>query len=277
MRKLLSANFSRLWKDKAFWITLTAVFLLSLADAFAGAQSAASMAQNGFTVTTEEYFFRQVPFLGIICGVFTALFLGTENNDGTIRNKLIVGHTRLHIYLANLMVTLAAGLLFLTAGFLGELPAFLLIAPFSFGFTGFVTYLLIAAGFTAAFCALFTLIAVLLDTKASALVLTLVVWLVLLISASALDDRLREPETQSGAVLIDGQIQILDPEPNPLYLSGTARIVCECLRDFLPTGQAIQMANTDIAHPLRQLLFSLLLTVILTLWGLAAFRRKNIR
>lgn len=279
MRKLLSANFARLWKDKSFWITLAAVFALSLVSILQNAQSAAALLKNGVAnaLDLERYYFNQVPFIGVICAVFTALFLGTEYDCGAMRNKLIVGHSRRFVYLANLTVSAAAGLLFLAAGVLGGLPGLFLIGPFSFGLTGFLEYLLVAVGFTVAFCALFTLTASLMDTKTSALLLSLFVWLAILIAASGLDDRLAEPEFQSGSMLVDGRLQILDPERNPLYLSGTARTVCACLLDLLPTGQAIRMSHAELTDPLRPFLFSILLAVLLTLLGTAAFRRKNIR
>ncbi|MGY3662454.1 MAG: hypothetical protein ACXAHE_00930 [Roseburia sp. 1XD42-69] len=50
------------------------------------------------------------------------MFLGTDYSDGTIRNKLTVGHTRTNIYLANLIVTFAAGLLIMCVWFIGTYP-----------------------------------------------------------------------------------------------------------------------------------------------------------
>ena len=42
--------------------------------------------------------------MGLVAAVFISLFVGSEYSDGTIRNKLVVGHSRMRIYLANLIV-----------------------------------------------------------------------------------------------------------------------------------------------------------------------------
>ena len=49
-------------------------------------------------------------FIGIVLSTFCGLFLGIEYGDGTIRNKVVVGHKRSSIYLANLITCIAAGL-----------------------------------------------------------------------------------------------------------------------------------------------------------------------
>ena len=38
-------------------------------------------------------------FIGIILAVFCSLFIGTEHNDGTIRNKIIVGHEKSKLFI----------------------------------------------------------------------------------------------------------------------------------------------------------------------------------
>ena len=50
---------------------------------------------------------------------FVSLFVGTEYSDGTIRNKMIIGHTRSRIYLSNLIVCSIAGLVFCTCYLIG--------------------------------------------------------------------------------------------------------------------------------------------------------------
>ena len=103
MRKLLSANFARLGKDKVFWITAVAVFISSLVTIFNSSGSADLMISSGYPVTLDDYFFNHAPMMGLYYAVFISLFLGTEYSDGTIRNKLAVGHRRLDVYLANYM------------------------------------------------------------------------------------------------------------------------------------------------------------------------------
>lgn len=277
MRKLLSANFARLKKNKAFWFTIAVVFLLSFISILNGARSAKVMVENDFVVTLENYYFNQAPFMGLFSLIFVSLFLGTEYSDGTIRNKLMVGHTRENIYLSNFIVCFTANIVFVAVWLIGGIPGFFLIEPISMGLGGYLIHFCIILGFTASFAALFTLIGSLSSNKALTVIFSLIVWLILLFSASAFYDRLCSPETLGGMAYIDCEFKMIDPTPNPLYLTGIVRLICECILDFLPTGQSILLADMVIEHPVRQIIFSVLFTVMALTIGSMAFRRKDIK
>ena len=61
------------------------------------------MKQSGYINNLDNGFFARALFIGIILAVFCSLFIGTEHNDGTIRNKIIVGQKRETIYLSNMV------------------------------------------------------------------------------------------------------------------------------------------------------------------------------
>ena len=108
MNKLLWANWARLRRYKAFWLALAGVFLVSLLSIWSGSRAAQQLAQSGFVRTLDSYYFALATFLGGLYAVFFSLFLSAEFSDGTVRNKLVVGHSRVHIYLADYLVCLAA-------------------------------------------------------------------------------------------------------------------------------------------------------------------------
>lgn len=54
----------------------------------------------GQTVVLDSNIFSHILLVPIVFSVFCSLFIGTEYSDGTIRNKIVVGHTRRAIYLA---------------------------------------------------------------------------------------------------------------------------------------------------------------------------------
>ena len=102
MRKLLSVNFSRLWKDKIFWLCMGAMLIYSVVYMLNGSRQAAiSLSEYNYSI--DKYYFHFALAIGAFCSLFSSMFLGTEYSDGTIRNKIIVGHTRTSIYLANLI------------------------------------------------------------------------------------------------------------------------------------------------------------------------------
>ena len=175
MSKLLSANWTRLRMCRAVWISLAAVFLLSVLVMWNNARSVQEMVESGFIRTLDSCYFAMAPSLGALFAVFISLFLGAEFADGAVRNKLIVGHSRSRVYLAGYFVCLGTCLALAAAWFLGGLPGLLWIGPFSMGPGEILAYLLVAAGVTASFAALFTMVGVLSCNKALTVVLSLAV------------------------------------------------------------------------------------------------------
>ena len=57
MNKLLSANFSRLWRSKAFRIGTAAIFIISIVSIYSSAQSAKTQAEYGYIHSIDDYYF----------------------------------------------------------------------------------------------------------------------------------------------------------------------------------------------------------------------------
>ena len=277
MPKLLSANLARLWKNKFFWICLAVSFAIPASIVLSACLQAARNPDVIYAL--DRYYLQSLPFLGFFVALFTSMFLGTEYSDGTIRNKLIVGHDRVSLYLANWLTCCGASLLFLAAA---------LIAPFvgapKLGFFQITTearywvviYLVIIF-FTIALSAIFTLVAMNVSNKASAVVAASFLFFVMLIGASVIYNALCEPEMVSGIVLVDGKMQMGEPTPNPQYIGGTLRKVYEILLDILPTGQAILLTDEGLTYPLRKIIFSILLAGISVFGGILFFQKKNLK
>ena len=91
MTKLLSANFLRLKKNKVFWGGL---ILMAAWGIFVPVKLHMDAIEMNYADRVEDGFFACAMFIGIFIAVFCSLFLGTEYNDGTMRNKIIVGGKR---------------------------------------------------------------------------------------------------------------------------------------------------------------------------------------
>ena len=98
MSRLFVSTFFRMLKKIVFWILLICMFAYGVYSA----SNAASEANGGFAL--DGCFFDFAPFMGLVAAILTSMFIGSEYSDGTIRNKLVVGHSRMRIYLANLIV-----------------------------------------------------------------------------------------------------------------------------------------------------------------------------
>lgn len=273
MTELLHANIFRLRRDRTFQLCIAAVLALSAGMMVIwGREHLARSFGDGL----EYYYFRVTPFLGLFQSVFGGLFLNTEYSEGTVRNKLSVGHTRRDVYLAHFFTVLLASMLMLLAWAVGSCAGIPFVGTWRIGFGKLALYILLTVAFTTVFAALVTFIGVLCTGRA-ATVAAVLVYFALLLATIKVYNALSEPEFVSGiSMTIDG-MQMSQPEPNPNYLTGTVRAVYEFLMDLLPIGQAVQVQSLEQAHPVRALVCDAVETLALTLGGLALFRKKDLK
>ena len=277
MRNLLSANFSRLWKNKLFYFALGCMLLLSIVGMFNGCRQASMDAMSEYTYHLEDFYFNLAPLVGLFSAVFIGLFLGTEYSDGTLRNKLIVGHTRLDIYLANFLTCTAASLLFVAAWLIGGLVGVPTLGLWQMTPSKLFSYLAICLLFNTVFAAIFTLIGMLFSNKATGAVVSILFFLALLVGASMIYNALSEQEFISGVVITLEGMHMGEPTLNPNYIRGVLRTVYETILNILPTGQAILMANLDITRPLFQMTASLFLILLICACGALLFSKKDLK
>ena len=278
MRKLITANFFRLRKDRFSWCVVAIVVILSLGNVFNSARSCEAMAERGYFRGVEDYYFGQAPLIGAFLALLISMFLGTEFSEGTIRNKLCIGHKRNEIFLSNFIFCAFASIVLTAVWLLSCTLLFGLIGPLEVEVSEFVGYIFVAMGFAVSFAALYTVIGSLSSNKAMTIIYTFAVFIILAMAASALDDRLCEPEINEIMTYNNyGAVVMQEPTPNPLYLSGMVRTVCEIALEFLPTGQALLLSDVAIEYPVRAIALSAAFTVLTLLAGSVLFRRKDIK
>ncbi len=280
MNKLLRANFTRLKKSKGFWIGMAAMILYSLAFCL---NEYLNKIQYGYNTSMDAAFFSPYIAVGILIAIFCSLFIGTEYSDGTIRNKLVVGHSRSSIYLANFVVCAVAGLLMNLA---------YLIATCALGIpllgllqTDFqIVLLLLLSGMllTVACAAIFSLLSMLNHNKALVAVLCTVLAFAAILCAYLLDSKINAPEfLPSTSVTINsgGQAVVQPGElvPNPSYLNNDERALYQAVMDFLPTGQAWQIAARNAPHLDLMFVYSGIIIVAANVFGILLFRRKDLK
>ena len=300
MRKLLSANFARLWRSKIFWAGIIVMASSSVLVAWFNVELSRSR-----SVILDEYYFLYAPFVGIFCAAFAALFLGREYSDGTIRNKLIAGCRRFEIYLANLLTVFCATLIVMAAWLIGALAGIPVLGAWEIGAAGLLKYLLISVLFTAALSAIFTFIGMLYTNRALNTACSILLLLVFLIASLYINSLLMEPERYYLHDYDNSQPELLVMfgmevdangvvfRTNSAFVGGFTRLVYELFMDFLPSGQTVSVSNIqrwpydspagnylgilEVQRPVRMVLLSVLFTAMVTAAGLYAFDRKNIR
>ena len=110
MIKLLRGDFIRLFKSKVFWICT--IFMLSVAIlCLYGRWDQINRMQDFEYTSPDSLLFSGTFYIGIVIAIFVGIFVGTDHSNGMIRNKHIVGHSRLSMYFSNLIICITASLI----------------------------------------------------------------------------------------------------------------------------------------------------------------------
>lgn len=276
MTRLLRANFARLWKNKPFWICFTVAvidcvlnFILEYVDNRECVERLGDMLlAHGSNIM-------------FLASIFSALYLGTDYSNGTMRNRLIIGHTRAAIYFANLLTVLAGTFIMVAAKWLITAAAGL-IAGGSLGMSAeeFVLYTAVYACAFAALCAVNTLIGMLIAAKSSSVVVTLVLIFGSMVISGTLIQFLSIPKySERLEITEDGTVRkVVSDTVDPMYVDGMRRQVYTFINNTLPCGPICQL---ETGMPLENggtlPLYSLGVTAAATTVGSVVFRRKDLK
>lgn len=276
MRKLLKANFSRLIKDKLFWILMGAeLFMGALFPILHHMDNLSEEA--GWS--QDSTIFICVFLVPMMLSVLTALYIGSEYSDGTMRNKLIVGHGRSKIYAANLVVNLEAAFLLCFAFWISHVCVGTpLLGWLTSDLKKVLLYLFAALAMVAACTSVFTLISMLCSNKAYSVACCILLIFLLLFAGIRITSALNEPEYYSAYSYTENGVTVQeDEEKNPNYLSGTKRQIYEFLNEFLPGGQMIKLSGMNAEHPGRLAAYDGIIFLVASVCGVLVFRKKDLK
>lgn len=293
MRNLLSANFARLRRSRLFWIMEAGVFAWGVLAYYLLKVNT----RNGYPFENgNSYFFNEMTFIGITTACFSGFFIGTEYSDGAIRNKLSVGHSRVKVYLANLITILCAGiaqfaaytLAALTAGtmLVGDMVWSRLYRP-----AETIAISLLSICTSAAVAVLISMVVI--DKSKAVLANAMLSILLLAAGASALKGLMQPEMTQRMYIPSTGEYKyayegnfpkdaVIETVPNPKYLSGTERKVYEYISAVLPTSLALSCALDEEESGYDrfsglQVCGTLAAVAVLSGSGILIFRKKDLK
>ncbi len=255
MSRLLAADITRMIRNKVLWIAMilmAGMAVLLIADN--------TQVPSDINPGIEGIFYAYGIYIGFGIAVFAGLFIGTEYSDGTIRNKLAVGHSRAAVYGSQLITCMLASLLMLAAYVIPVImPGMVLIGGFTIP-AG--TVLAVTGGTlmtTFAFVSIFTLMCMLIHNKAVAAVSVILTIIIMFFINIYISQILAEPEFH--------------------HLSAAKKVVLETIIQILPTGQGLFYANLKAtgAQLWQWPLYSAAIVTITTGIGIIAFKRKDIK
>lgn len=281
MRKLLSANFARLWKSHVFWLGTIAMCGLGFWAVIMRYFDILKDPNYAYT-TADGFWFLGGLYISVVLSVFISLWLGTEYHDGTMRNKLTVGHTRGEIYAANWMTCTISSLI-MHLGYILTVAVFgtLLLEPFKTPVQVLSVSTLVSLLTVVAMSSIFVMIAMLVSSKSTSAVISMMIALVMLIGSMTVYSMLTAPEYHENnfQMSVNGEILQGEPIPNPKYLRGTKREIYQFIQDFQPAGQMMQFnAGDNFPDNIERFpAYSLVLTGLTTGIGYVLFRKKDVK
>lgn len=281
MIKLIKSNFSRLWKSKIFWLGMIFMFGMGIYAVFSRYTEVNKKPEYSYDM--EDLLFSGCMFMIVIAAIFIGLFIGTDYHNGTIRNKLIVGHTRTEVYFSNFIVCISALLMMHFAYFIPVIGVGFPLVGNSASADSLIKLTLISITTLISLCSIFLLISMLIHSKSNASVTAIIISVLFLMSAMLIQNKLDAPEYYEDYdyVYTDGEGNIheehIDREKNYDYVDGTKRKVYEFLYDFLPGCQMLQITQQNPENPERLPIYSFSIIVVTTACGIFFFRRKNLK
>ena len=278
MRNLLSAGLVRLARCKALWLSCAVATGYEVFAVLSRCQRVVE--ETTYSHNLDGGFFRFAGVIGLVSALACAFLIGPEHGDGTMRNKMIIGHSRRDIYLSNLILSTLASLMTCLAAVLPGLVLGLpLLGGFEMGTARATLMILGICTLSMAYAALFTLVTMLISGRTVSLTAAMVLALALLAAGAYLNGRLSAPPTIQGYDLsVNGQLVAAKPSPNPAYIpEGLMRSALQFLYDFLPGGQTGQYVTTEVARPVLLMVYDVVIFVAATTAGLVLFRRKDLK
>lgn len=274
MIKLLNAGFTRLRKNKLFWI-LT-IFSIGLA-LFMIYTRYSDMKTYGDVIEIEQLMFNYSTMIGIVIAIFTSLFLGVEYSDGAIRNKISIGHKRSNIYLSNLLITTITSLF---SYILVIVVVAIIGIPLFGGITMEFSKLLMILGCilitVIAYSSIFTFIAMMISNKTIIAIVNIMLTFILTMIALTCFNTLSAQEYIQEGSFVNGEMKFEEVK-NPKYPSEEKKKLCQTLLDINPAGQMFQLAGRTAPNLKVLPLYSLGILVVFTGTGLVLFKKKELK
>ena len=226
MNRLLKAALYRLKLQKLFWVLLVASFVCGVVF---GIVSVSENDLDGLFVTP----------LFLIMSIYVSLSIGQEYNDATIRNKVIVGHTKGKIFVSELIINAFVCLVMMLAFIL---PAFICCYSTLLSNTTVDKMLMTLICLLLAsvvYAAIFTLISCLISQKAIGVILCILIVFAMAFGANRLEfsiflvENITIEQTNELGEIIGEEVI-----PNPNYVGGMARQIYMAADSLIPNGQA---------------------------------------
>lgn len=275
MIRLLNAGFTRLRKNRVFWLFLIFSICMSLFMVYSRYKD---MKEYGDIVEVEQIILNYSTIIGIVIAIFISLFLGVEYSDGAIRNKITIGHSRIEIYLSNLIIVSVTGVFcYIVFSLISACIGALLFGWVKLEGVNFSILYIDILFVIIAFSAIDTFIAMICSNKTyTAIGTIMLVFVMMMVALTCFNMLCASPTIQTVTMDESGEM-ITNEEPNPKYPTEKEMKIYQTIVDILPAGQAFQIAGRNSTNFNMLPVYSLVNFIVFTGAGLIIFNKKELK
>lgn len=271
MIKLLKAGLFRLKKDVIFWIFI----FLTIGIAGFTLFRYTTIKETQLDKVINEF----ITYIGLFIAIFVSIFVGKEYSQGLLRNKIIVGHSRISIFLSNLIISVLVVLLcefiYIALIFLVGIPLFgkMQMSLSQFGIVILNTILVIIS-----FCSIFNFISMICSEITVAITICIVLFIAMFIAQSTFALTANSKKYIENTFYDEnGNKHIISQELNPNYPGDHKVRIAKTMYLLIPQGQASAISSNEKEYLYQLPFYSLGLIIIINTGGIILFRKKELK
>ena len=270
MIKLLKAGFFRLKKDVIFWLFIFLTIGMARFTLFR------YLSVEGAYL--DKILNEFIMYIGLFIAIFVSIFVGKEYGQGIIRNKIIVGHSRISIFLSNLIISIVVSLLceliYLIIVFLIGIPLF---GQMQMSFSQFAIVLLNTALVIISFCSIYNFITMICSEITISISICIILFVAMFVAQAALGFTANSRKYIEHAFWDNGNKYIISQEPDPNYPGDEKVKQARTLYLSIPQGQAMKIGGNDLTYSAQMAISSIILIGVVNIVGVCIFSKKELK
>ena len=288
MIKLLRADFFRLKKEIMFWLFIIVTILV------AGIRILTSAHYE----LLDKFLYDYIIYIGLFIAMFVSVFVGKEHSEGIIRNKIIVGHNRISIYISKLIISIVVSLLceFIYIAIM-YLIGSKIYKPLQMTISQLSIIILNAVLIIITYCSIFNLISMICSEVTISVVMSVIIFVIMFVAEMIIGKTANEPKYITSSSWDNGVRTIISQELDPNYPGDDIVNLAKTIELLLPQGQAQLITNsklTDSDEIKEQLytkeeieeyiktiyqmpIYSLIVIGVVNIGGLYLFSKKELK
>jgi len=276
MLRLLPVVFRRMFKSPVYWICV-ALMLMNMLYTIGNNYYYSNLWD--LNLTPDGTLFSGSILHSYLSAVFICLFIGLEYKNKTIRNKIIVGHSKMAIYVSNVIVCSVGTLLMhLIPLFVNATLGVVLLGEYEHPEMNMI-YILCSLFSVVAKTAIVVFFAMLITSRSFSLIVVVSMVYLLISAGLRIESTLSAPEVYVFDVMDENLESTGETyeEVNSDYVDGTQRKVLEFIAAPIPYVQEFRFGSLELPDNLATYpIYSLCVTILTTCGGILIFNRKDI-